>query len=74
MALLYFFMCSWALITILLFILTRHPEENEKWSTFILQIITFSTLLVMAEIVIVLIVFIVIAIFLGVLALFGVIG
>lgn len=71
MALLYFFMCSWALITILLFILTRHPEENEKWSTFILQIITFSTLLAMAEIVIV---FIVIAIFLGALALFGVIG
>lgn len=74
MALLYFFMCSWALITILLFILTRHPEENEKWPTFILQIITFSTLLAMAEIVIVLIVFIVIAIFLGALALFGVIG
>lgn len=74
MALLYFFMCSWALITILLFILARHPEENEKWSTFILQIITFSTLLAMAEIVIVLIVFIVIAIFLGALALFGVIG
>lgn len=74
MALLYFFMCSWALITILLFILTRHPEENEKWLTFILQIITFSTLLAMAEIVIVLIVFIVIAIFLGALALFGVIG
>lgn len=46
----------------------------KKWSTFILQIITFSTLLAMAEIVIVLIVFIVIAIFLGALALFGVIG
>ena len=74
MVLLYFFMCSWVLITILLFILTRHPEENEKWSTFILEIITFSTLLTIAEVVIVLIVFMVIAIFLGVLALFRVIG
>lgn len=74
MVLLYFFMCSWVLITILLFILTRHPEENEKWSTFILEIITLSTLLTIAEAVIVLIIFMVIAIFLGVLALFGVIG
>lgn len=74
MALLYFFICSWVLITILLFILTRHPEENEKWSTFILEIITFSTLLTIAEVVIVLVIFIVIAIILGVLALFGVIG
>jgi hypothetical protein len=67
MALLYFFICSWVLITILLFILTRHPEENEKWSTFILEIITLSTLLTIAEVVIVLVI-------LGVLALFGVIG
>lgn len=74
MALLYFFICSWALITILLFILTRHPEENEKWSTFILEIITFSTLLTIAEVVIVLVIFMVIAIYLGVLALFRVIG
>lgn len=74
MSLLYFFMCSWILITILLFILTKHPEENEKWSAFILEIITFSTLLTIAEVVIVLIVFMIIAIFLGVLALFGAIG
>lgn len=74
MALLYFFICSWVLTTILLFILIRHPEENEKWSTFILEIITFSTLLTIAEVVIVLVIFMVIAIYLGVLALFGVIG
>lgn len=74
MELLYFFIFSWVLITILLFILNRHPEENEKWSTFILEIITFSTLLTISEVVIVLIVCMVIAIFLGLLALFGVIG
>lgn len=73
MKLLYFFVCSWVLITILLFILTRHPEENEKWSTFILEIITCSTLLTIAEVVIVFIVFMAIMIFLGVLALFCVI-
>ena len=69
MSLLYFLICSWVLITILLFILTRHPEENEKWSTFILEIITCSTLLTIAEVVIMAIV-----IFLWVLALFCVIG
>ena len=74
MSLLYFFICSWVLTTILLFILTRHPEENEKWLTFILEIMTFSTLLTIAEVVIVFVIFIIIAIFLGVLALFGVIG
>lgn len=74
MTILYFFICSWVLTTILLFILTRHPEENEKWSTFILEIITCSTLLTIAEIVIVFIVFMAIVIFLGVLALFCVIG
>lgn len=74
MTLLYFFICSWIFITIVLFILTRRPEENEKWSTFILQIITFSTLLTIAEVVIVFAIFFTIAIFLGMLALFGVIG
>lgn len=74
MVLLYLFICSWVLITILLFILADHPEENEKWSIFILEIITFSTLLTIAEVVIVIIVLMVIAIFLGLLALFGVIG
>lgn len=73
MTLLYFIICSWVVITILLSMLTR-PKEYEKWSTFILEIITLSTLLTIAEVVILFIVFMVIAIFLGVLALFGVIG
>ena len=73
MELLYFFVCIWVLTTILSFILTR-PEEYEKRSTFILEIITLSVLLTISEAIIVLIIFMVISIFLGVLALFGVIG
>lgn len=73
MSLLYFFICIWVLTTILSFILTR-PEEYEKRSTFILEIITLSVLLTISEAIIVLIIFMVISIFLGVLALFGVIG
>lgn len=73
MELLYLFICIWALTTILSFILTR-PEEYEKRSTFILEIITLSVLLTISEAIIVLIIFMVISIFLGVLALFGVIG
>lgn len=74
MTILYFFICSWVLTTILLFILTRHPEENEKWSTFILEIITCSTLLTIAEVVIMFTAFMAVVIFLGVLALFCAIG
>lgn len=74
MSLLYSFICSLVLTTILSFILTGYPEENGKWSTFILKIITLSTLLTIAEVVIVFLIFIIIAIFLGALALFGVIG
>ena len=73
MTLLYSFICIWVLTTILSFILTR-PEEYEKRSTFILEIITLSVLLTISEAIIVLIIFMVISIFLGVLALFGVIG
>lgn len=73
MSLLYFFICIWVLTTILSFILTR-PEEYEKRSTFILDIIILSLLLTISEAIIVLIIFMVISIFLGVLALFGVIG
>ena len=73
MSLLYSFICIWVLTTILSFILTR-PEEYEKRSTFILEIITLSVLLTISEAIIVLIIFMVISIFLGVLALFGVIG
>lgn len=73
MSLLYFFICSLVLTTILSFILTR-PEEYEKRSTFILEIITLSVLLTIAEAIIVLIIFMVISIFLGVLVSFGVIG
>lgn len=73
MSLLYCFICIWVLTTILSFILTR-PEEYEKRSTFILEIITLSVLLTIAEAIIVLIIFMVISIFLGILALFGVIG
>lgn len=72
MVLLYFFIGSWVLITIILFIYNRGPLlKNEKRSTFILEIITLSTLLTIAEVVIV---FIVIAIGLGIFSLFGVIG
>lgn len=75
MVLLYFFIGSWVLITIILFIYNRGPLlKNEKRSTFILEIITLSTLLTIAEVAIVFIVFIVIAIGLGIFALFGVIG
>ena len=73
MTLLHSFICIWVLTTILSFILTR-PEEYEKRSTFILEIITLSVLLTISEAIIVLIIFMVISIFLGVLALFGVIG
>ena len=73
MTLLYSFICIWVLTTILSFILTR-PEEYEKRSTFILEIIILSVLLTISEAIIVLIIFMVISIFLGVLALFGVIG
>ena len=73
MTLLYSFICIWVLTTILSFILTR-PEEYEKRSTFILEIITLSVLLTISEAIIILIIFMVISIFLGVLALFGVIG
>ena len=73
MTLLYSFICIWVLTTILSFILTR-PEEYEKRSTFILEIIICSVLLTISEAIIVLIIFMVISIFLGVLALFGVIG
>ena len=73
MTLLYSFICIWVLTTILSFILTR-PEEYEKRSTFILEIITLSVLLTISEAIILLIIFMVISIFLGVLALFGVIG
>ena len=73
MSLLYSFICIWVLTTILSFILTR-PEEYEKRSTFILEIITLSVLLTIFEAVIVIIIFMVISIFLEVLALFGVIG
>ena len=73
MSLLYSFICIWVLTTILSFILTR-PEEYEKRSTFILEIITLSVLLTIFEAIIVIIIFMVISIFLEVLALFGVIG
>ena len=73
MTLLHSFICICVLTTILSFILTR-PEEYEKRSTFILEIITLSVLLTISEAIIVLIIFMVISIFLGVLALFGVIG
>ena len=73
MTLFYSFICIWVLTTILSFILTR-PEEYEKRSTFILEIITLSVLLTISEAIILLIIFMVISIFLGVLALFGVIG
>lgn len=71
MELFVFFICVWVFISVCLFIRNGHPEENEKWSTFIFEIILISGILAIAGIVIM---FMVIATLLGVLALFGVIG
>lgn len=71
MELLIFFICSWVFISVLLFMLNGHPEENETWSAFIFSIILISGILAIAGMIML---FIFGMMLLGTLALFGVIG
>ena len=71
MELFIFFICVWIFITICLFIWNGRPGENEKWSTFMFEIILISGILAIAGMVILFWIAITLIV---ILALFGVIG